>query len=387
MRNFFHRFHLNEYITLTLASALIFIPILYLEIFTAYNTDYGSHIKWTQDILAHPDQVPSAVIAHAAWQWLTLTVRVVSNQNLHFSALVVAVASLTAATWILHASLRKNLPALLSGALSLALLVIAPLFLIEPFNDIWYFVNGYITTTVYHNPTILLLKPLVILQFLFAIKILEASRSSWLGILMSALISMAAVFTKPSFIICLLPALGLLVLLRLIKKQPLDWRGLVFGIILPSIAILVWQFVITFGPEADSSVSFAPLQVMSYYSKLLLPKFLLSVAFPLLVTLLTWKTALDDKRMQLGWLIFFAGAVFTYLFAESGSRDISANFLWSGEISLFILFVCCVIFLAENKNLMGHPVRRWLILATGGLHVVFGVVYYFYIFYAWLPSA
>lgn len=387
MKSLVQRFHLEEYLNLTLASGLIFIPILYMEIYFAYNTDYGSHIGWAQDILANPHQVPSAVIAHAAWQWITLAVRVVTNQTLQFSALAVSFASLTAAVLILHTSLRKNLSALVSGALSLGLLVIAPLFLIEPFSNIWYFVNGYIGINVYHNPTILLLKPLVLLQFFFAIKILGQSRSHWLTILVTALVSMAAVFTKPSFIICLLPALGLLIFIKLIKKQPLDLRGLIFGIVLPSTAILVWQFLITFGPKADSSVVFAPLQVMSYYSKLLLPKFLLSAAFPVIVTLLTWKTAIQDRHIRLGWLTFIGGVIFTYLFAESGTRDISANFIWSGEITLFILFVSCVIFLAENNTLINNSVRRWLILTTGGLHVVFGIVYYFYLFFAWLPSA
>jgi hypothetical protein len=177
-------------------------------------------------------------------------------------------------------------------------------------------------------------------------------------------------------VICLLPALALLVLIKIICKRSLDWRRLLIGIILPSLIFLIWQFLITFGPAADSKIEFAPLLVMSHFSSFLLPKFLLSIVFPLIVTVLGFKKAIKDRKIQLGWLGFIVSLQFLYLFSETGVRQFAANFYWSAEITLFLLFFACIMFLSENKTVLRNPIKKWLILVSGFLHILFGIIFY-----------
>ena len=108
-----------------------------------------------------------------------------------------------------------------------------------------------------------------------------------------------------------------------------------------------------------------------------MPKFLFSLVFPLLVTIGFWKNAVKNVYIQMGWLIFSFGAMLTYFFAETGWRLYHGNFIWSGEISIFILFLCCILFLVEQWNCEDRPTLKWFILASGFLHVYTGIAYYF----------
>lgn len=369
-----------EYLNLIGATILIFAPILYAEIYLATNSDYGSHITWARDIFANLQNVPASVIAHASWQWLVLLTRQILNRTWNESAFVITLGSVIATSVMLFWLLRKKLSPLLSGALSLGLMVAAPVFLIDPFENIWYFVNGYIAPNVYHNPTILLLKPFAVLQFYYVIEAFKIEKTSWKTYILVIASSIIAVYTKPSFVICLLPALAIIALVCLLKRRTLDWKRLLFGIVLPSIVILTWQYFTTYGSESDSII-LAPIKVMKYYSSNLLMKYILSIIFPLMVTIVYWKNAIKDKGVQLGWLLFGFGTVITYLFAETGQRAISGNFIWSGEITLFILFAAIVLFLADKNLPQTNPIKRWLVLFSGFLHVAFGLIYYFYLYF------
>jgi ABC-type sulfate transport system permease component len=153
-----------EYINLVLASIIVFAPLLYREVIIPIETvDYPDHIHWAKNIFMNPQLVPPYVIAHSAWQWLVLCGHLFFSLSWGISGLVITLASVIATSMVIYWYLRKHLNPLLAGALSIGLLIVAPLFFIEPLGKNPYFADGYIATNVYHNPTILLLKPLVIL--------------------------------------------------------------------------------------------------------------------------------------------------------------------------------------------------------------------------------
>jgi hypothetical protein len=123
--------------------------------------------------------------------------------------------------------------------------------------------------------------------------------------------------------------LGIIALLHIRKKQIIDWKRLSIGIFLPSIAILLWQFFLTFGSFKESGLSFAPFSVMlgyasppfaqiselirqSIYKIIYLPsKFILSIVFPVVVIFVFWKDSFKDIKMQIGWIGFGMGAIYT----------------------------------------------------------------------------
>lgn len=363
-----------------ISAALVFAPILYSQIYTSTISDFGPHLAWAERIYSAPATLPPSLIAHGGWEWLVLLTRQVINSRWNLAGLLATLVSVFAAVGILFFILRKYCKPWLAGALSISLMVIAPLLVFLPFDHLWY-IGGYVWANTYHNPTSLLLKPFAILQFWFTYQALEGRKISWSLVLLMALGSLAAAFAKPSYIICLLPALMILGFLRWIRKNPLNTGALAFGIVLPSVAILLWQYSMSFSSSADSQIIFSPFSVMSLYSGNLLPKFLLSIVFPVIVTAVYWKDAVIDARMRLGWLSFAIGAAFTYLLAETGSQFKYGNFGWSAEITLFLLFAACVFLIAEKKLPPENSYRRWVILISGFLHVYFGFFYYSFVLF------
>lgn len=208
---------------------------------------------------------------------------------------------------------------------------------------------GYMIGNVYHNPTIIALKPLALGLMGYAGQSLRKGvvGGPSLRLLWSALLTLAAVLTKPSHIIVLLPALGLLVAYRwLIKRKPIDWQ-LVGGILLGSVPLLLWQYLAMFNKvKADKKrtrILFRPLAWQRLYQPkgasdwLLLVKYLGSLAFPAVVVALHWPQAIADIDLVLSWLCFFFGSVCAYLLVESGKRMSHGNFTWSGVITIFLL--------------------------------------------------
>jgi Na+(H+)/acetate symporter ActP len=67
-------------------------------------------------------------------------------------------------------------------------------------------------------------------------------------------------------------------------------------------------------------------------------KFVLSAAFPIAVYGLYWKSAVRDARLNLAVLLFAFGISYSHLLSEKRHWE-HGNFIWSGYITLFILFV------------------------------------------------
>ena len=207
------------------------------------------------------------------------------------------------------------------------------------------------------------------------------------------LVSVAAILGKPSYIICLLPAMGIITLIHILKKKIIDWKLLLIGIVLPSAALLIWQFIVFSGPTQESGILWAPFKVMlAYVSQLfvskapidvqnfyrilfLIAKLLLSIVFPVIVTGVYWKEIFKDIRMQLGWIGFGLGTIYTYLLAEKVNYT-AGNLTWSSEITLFLLFACCILFLADKKLQTSNRLSKWLIIISGSLHIIFGIIYF-----------
>ena len=199
--------------------------------------------------------------------------------------------------------------------------------------------------------------------------------------------------------------MGLLALVYWWKKKFVEWKLLIFGICLPSAVITLWQMILSYSGSMEGQVIFFPFGLMRNFSDYLPEKFILSILFPLLLTILNFNDVRRDPKMILAWFGFFLGAFYTYFLAESGFRFQDGNFGWSGEISNFILFMVSTLFIVERspfipwipftssesrgktQNVSSQtnfpdapgrsPGRVWKILwAAWGLHIVSGVIYF-----------
>ena len=270
--------------------------------------------------------------------------------------------------------------------LSISLLIIAPASIFTLYKKNLYF--GYLGMSIYHNPTYILLKPLSLMLFIFSLQVGKPTANKSLGvstILLAMCLTIFGILAKPNYIIALLPALGLFCLFRLFCKKPIDWKLSILGIFVPALLLLSWQYFATYTDESvltdRASIIFAPFLVYSREYDLLLLKFFLSILFPLTVYLIYFKIAKKDTLLNLAWLIFVFGIIYTYLFAETGVRLQDANFGWSGDITMFILFVCSTIFFLQQwlGRVKEAPMVKTTFLpwAAFSLHLLSGILWYF----------
>lgn len=272
--------------------------------------------------------------------------------------------------------------------LTFAVLVSSSAALLFPLDRQLYL--GYLSPNTYHNPTIILLKPFALLSFSYAIACVNSKRAANNEfILTSALLTIACALTKPSFTICVLPALVLVAMIRRFSGAAPGWKLLTFGFVIPAVATLGIQFQLTYGASqmeglygGQSHIVFAPLVVMENASGGLAPKLLLSLLFPMSVVSIDFKRARESPALMLAWVLFAFGAAFTYLMAESGPRMLHGNFTWSGQITAFVLFFQSVVHLAKYfQDQVGQesPIMRQKLLVSVGilsLHTAFGIAFY-----------
>lgn len=269
-----------------------------------------------------------------------------------------------------------------------ALLLVAPVTLLYWADHHLYF--GYIGVNVFHNPTILVLKFFSLLLFGLSSYVLADKQSGrWrkLLLLVVPLVVVCCALSKPNYLICFLPALCLFLLGKATMRARIDWGLFLWGILLPSVLVLSLQYYLTYSSSqiqgfymGESSIVLAPFKVVSLYSGWLLPKFLLSIAFPLSVFLLYPNSASKDSQLVLAWIAFGFGALQTYFFMESGPRYYQGNFWWSGQITLFVLFVASSVHLLKNASTLQfgglRRVRFSICLGFFLLHLISGIFFY-----------
>jgi len=365
-------------IALLLAVALVYYPAFHSQIYLGGKLDdFPLHIAYAMELQNTWHGLDLVVRAYMGWQHALYFWNRLFGLDFRLASLVSAVLCeivLAVVVYRLFSPLvRANrLAAWKAAAITLGLMMAAPISVLWPVDHLMYL--GYLGPTSYHNPSIVLLRPLAIVQFGLACTMLGGTRFSGWRIAGVAAISILTTFAKPNLAICLLPALGLLALARLARKQDLDLRGLVLGIFAPVVAVLAWQFVVAYIMDEKSGIAFMPLVVMRGYSDHLAIKFLASILFPAVLVLVYLRRALADVRMVLAWTTFALGAAYTYLLAETGKRLTHGNFGWCAEITLFILFVVSMVFYVEAPATSRW--KAWAIQLAWGLHVAFGVAYY-----------
>ena len=358
---------------------LIFTPSLIINVFQHSMNDYDLHLSFA-NALVSGEEIPAFTLAHPFWQAAVIFVGKLFSISLDKAAVVVQLLGylfLAAVLYYYFKNVLQKSSTLVQMVLLVSLLIAAPIFLLVFLDKLYYL--GYIGITTYHNPTINLLKPFALIILIYAVSLVEGKKHNWKEILLVFSSVVISTLIKPSFIICLIPALGILILYRIYKKEQLDWRMLVTGMAIPSALILIGQYYLTYIAD-EPGVIFAPLAVMRFYSDWILVKLFLSIWFPLLLGLIYFKEMKQNSSMRLTWLVFVFGLIYTYFFAEDGDRFQHGNFGWSGEIAMFLLFVNSVRFLAKKglkiKSLPGK--QKFLWLGAFLPYVVCGVVYYIY---------
>ena len=262
---------------------------------------------------------------------------------------------------LLHLLKETGASAPMALGLALLLLIFAPILLGKSRGDL--LALGYLHPTVYHNPTQQLMRLFALPISLFALRALHPqpyadAAQRWGLSLLCAVLMILLSLSKPNYTLALLPALGLIGAYRLWSRLPLDWP-LLLSLVGPALAMLVLQFISTFGVTDDQIM----LGWLGFYSARglnafdLLLMLLLSAAFPLVVLALHGREAWADPYLRLSWISFAFGAVFTYLIHED-RRIGDGNFIWGGYVTLFLLVCASVLFILRTYQ-AHFAVLRW----------------------------
>jgi hypothetical protein len=269
-----------------------------------------------------------------------------------------------------------------AAILAVSMMIVAPIFIIAPIDDRFYF--GYLSPNLYIIPTQALLKMMTIALFLFLPHITRTHVSRGEMILIFV-ITILNGLSKPNFLIIMLPALTLLAAGRLAKKEMVNFPA-VLCLFCGACLVLSWQYLFKFTsagtPVYESRITLtAPFDVLGRIGEYAPAKMMLSIVFPVCVAVAYWKEARRDIEMQYAWLLFLFGATFSIFLAETGPNKYAGNFLWCGEISVFVLFFVTAKFLFRTAQSPIHKKKFAFSVTLMSAHILCGFIYFFRSFF------
>ena len=352
--------------------------------------DYALHARWAREL----GEKGLLLVPHPLFHVLTVVVRALVPLRLAelvlpgpgradaayvVAALAVGAASYVALALVLHRRILEEAPGSSTGGedwasagWALALLLVAPITVFTWRVHQLYL--GYVAPNVFHSPTVALLKPLALAWFW---SVARPGREGGRGWVAAALLALAASLAKPSFTVALVPALALWLALARWLPRGIGTRAALASLVVGGVTLVGQAWARGAKP---SLLLLEPLEVMGYYSArwqmpLLL---LLSIAFPLCVALARWPALRRHGPLMLAWLVFGIAAAYGYLLAEDEPNTGDGNWLWSGQVALFVLFAESVLFLRSGGRGRASPTRRWRLTCAVvfALHVACGLAWY-----------
>jgi hypothetical protein len=136
--------------------------------------------------------------------------------------------------------------------------ICTPIFLLAPIDGKYYL--GYFSpSTLYIIPTQVLLKLPSLALFLMAPLMFEKDRNSGKLVLAFAALALISGLSKPNWLLIMLPALGIITLVKFTKNHSINWRAL-GATLIASVGVLSWQYYFKFvdpsSPIYQSSIIF-----------------------------------------------------------------------------------------------------------------------------------
>ncbi len=260
--------------------------------------------------------------------------------------------------------------------LTIGLLLATPLILFDGRTEGLF--HPYIHPNIVHNPTSLVARPFMIALFYLSLRAFGTDKSNLRWVIFTAYMSVFALLAKPSYTIVLLPGLALISLVYLLRRKPLQWNILIWGIVIPSIAVLGYQYTYNFMTRSNGMALgfFTVLQAFEITLPEILWKHFLSMIFPLGVTLAYWHRARGNLAIQLSWLIWLLGLVMSIFIYESGDRMLHSNFRWPLWNATFMLYVVTFIFWVRQYRGTWRDWRFSLNAASFAFHIINGFYWY-----------
>lgn len=362
--------------------AAVFALYYYFSFLEVYNTpkkgtDLQLHLGFAAQYFAghFPDAYPGLYLM---WFVVAHTLRLSLTQSAFLVDPLLAVAVAIIIRKVLE---YAGFTPLEQIAYTIILLVVTPIY--DPlFNQNLYL--GQISANVYHNPTLLAVKPFAYLGLILYVKGLRSGASIKFFVWASAAILLSIVM-KPNFVLAFIPALFIYLALNDLLTRKVHfarwWQAAVITALV--VALLGVQFVVTYQQPSDPShVVVAYLAVWSLYTHDPFFSILLSSAFPLSIVAFRWKQVIRNDYLTISWLSLAVGILEFAFLAETGKRFANANFGWGMQAMISFVFLFSIIEWVRWIHDTSNTRLRWGLYLAGLLlaaHFVSGAYYIYQI--------
>jgi hypothetical protein len=280
--------------------------------------------------------------------------------------------------------LNKKRTLWFAGIGALVIMISAPIFIFTFPKRMFL---GYIMGNRYDSPTFILFKPFALVVFMSLVKN-TINKWDWKESLIMALAIWGATLAKPSLTITLIPAIGILLLFKIKEWKKTNWFYLVGPFGLVAFLVLIVQFIIGFVGDRGDRIIFDPFtEILIHVPNLwmVLLFIIMSIVFPIFISIVYWKKIKNDFGFQLAWINFFVALAYGLLLAEQINMGVN-NFWNSCMIAVFVLFFVTVSFWGrkifinlrspDKFTLKDGLVSKWIPALLLGLHFVCGIIYY-----------
>ena len=221
---------------------------------------------------------------------------------------------------------------------ALALNLVMPFF--WPYAGEYRYMS-YQSGNIWHNSTYQCMKLLAIAVMVCYGKVEAGYRQRVTARQWAALAALLFVCTgiKPSFLTVFAPVLAVKLLADLCRGVRFRQVFLLGSTVLPACAVILWQNRVLFGAGTGQGIDFAPWYIFSLHAGRTKLAVLCSIAFPLVMLLLSLGELVRDGLYRFVWGMTGLGFLEALCLVESGSRAMDGNFLWGYFIAIFLVFV------------------------------------------------
>lgn len=359
--------------------------------------DYGPHEQIAMSLTPgdpiglfkeHPEPI---------WHLLTYMVVALTHCRVEIAAGIVSGVLILLTYFIAYFAIRKTVPGLESheiAALDLVLHLVSAIY-VPFFNKEPYLGQG--SPNIWHNPTTIAVRPIALLVFvLVASMVIKAQKENFeTGIpvgraIATAILLILSCLAKPSFVQVFYPAIFTLMVLWLIMYKGKNLRTAIqlFLVCLPSLIVMIMQFVIAFygGNEGSGGITIAPFVVAGARTSNIAISMLLLLAFPLLMLIIAAIRKSVTWGDILGWLMLFWGTVWRLLLAEKGERTYHGNFTWGYMLAVYLVWYIAVkhylkLYFSEQITGNKRGVGFYLSTIVLALHLISGIYYLIYLIF------
>lgn len=216
----------------------------------------------------------------------------------------------------------------------------------------------------------------------------EAFRSfPWKESIPFALSLFLTTITKPSFTMVVVPTIGLILLVQLIRSRGknLPYAFYLCVTMIPAGLHLLYQFFGVFsGTNAmgeETGIGFAFAAVWGNYSKNIPLSIVMGMALPIGVLILNGKEFLKNRCYRLAWYVYLAATAMFLCLYEKGFRMLHANFSWGYMHGMFFVFLMTLLLMLKNTIQWWRTYKVVFVLAEWAVffyHLVCGVNFLVY---------